>query len=358
MPDLLTNTTGTIQVYLETEGAPLTGRAVLVSVLSPRNATLVSLAPTVEVSPGWYRASLDADALTLAGSYTAVWESAGSPAIEVTTTFTVGYIEPGTPTLAQIRLRVARELGGLLYRGQAAAGSTATAIVDPALVWGGDGQYAGGFLVPTSGQFLGQSRRITDSDASSTTLTVAPAWIAPLAVGDRYVVLADDPATIDDAINDGIRSIGAWARLLRTDESLTTIAGQAEYPVPPGFTGLCEVRIGTADDDWLSIPTAEWEMVPGGHFRLSIAPASNDLPIQVAGIGLPSSMESDAQYAEVRPEFLVVYASEALHAEHGGGQVTDPDDHRRVQTFYAQRHEVERKRAIGRIPHNHKGVMP
>lgn len=359
MPDLLLNTTGEIAVYIEAEGAPITGRTVLVTLTNPRGAQLATAVPAADIGNGWYFYTIAAGDLNLSGTYTAEWNSPGAPAIDLVTKHSCGYVAPGTPTLGDLRTRVAREIGALLYSGVVSQAPDGSTVVDDALVVGGDGEHAGAWLLFTSGTNLGLERRVTGFDADTHTLTVAPAFPATPELGASYMLYHRGvrPSDVTAALNDGIRSIGAAARLEQVDESLATLADQADYPLPAGLNSVHLVEMYDASlGRYVALDPDDWSLRPGGLLHLETAPEDNDVALRVSGLATPETLEREGQYVSVRPDYLIVYAAEALHAQLGGGQLTDPDDHRRVQAYYGARREQERRRAMGRIPANSRRV--
>lgn len=357
MPDLILNTTGEIAVQLVARGTAVTGRTVTVDLFSPRGVQLADNAATYELGDGWYGYGISSSSLNLRGSYRAVWTSPGDPNIEATTYHTCGFVAPGTPTRGELRRRIAQEVGARIHEGSATASDDTTAITDTSIVLGGDGEYAGSWLVWTSGSNTGDARRVTNYDADTNTLTVAPAFTSTIEAGDSYLLLALQPSDIDDAINMAITAIGAYARLEVEDESLLTVDDETDYQIPGVLDAIHRVMLyDSTSDRYETLDPDEWQLLSGGMIRLTTAPDDDGLAIKVVGTSGGQPMYLDSQYCEVRPEYVIAYSVEFLHALHGGGSATDPDEHRRAQLFYTQKKEVEYRRTVRRIPTNSRAV--
>lgn len=81
----------------------------------------------------------------------------------------------------------------------------------------------------------GQFSRITDYEASSTTVTFSPALTA-LASGDRILITTRDFPLYDviEQVNDALKDL---AKTPRYDTSITTAANQTEYTLPVAVKG-------------------------------------------------------------------------------------------------------------------------
>lgn len=358
--DLLLNTAGEIAVYIESDGSPATGREVYATLTSPRGAVVFTERLAAGLGDGWYLCAITGDELITRGTWQADWIAPGEPAVALTSFHQCGWVRPGTPTLGDLRLRIAREAGMLAHAGQIAAGTTATTLVDPSLVFGADGEYAGCWVWFTSGTSVSQARRVTGFVAATTALTVAPGFDEAPALGTRFQLLRMGvglrPGDLTDLINSAIASLADRAYLPRQDESLVTIADQADYDVPAGFEIVNRVDLWDDENErYEEVGITDWSL-DGTTIRLVSAPTDSDLALRLHGTMAPEGLYWDAQYVEVMPEYVVAFAIESLHAALGGGQATDPDDHRRAEAFYASKTEAYRRRAIGRLPANARQV--
>jgi hypothetical protein len=354
LPDLLINTTGEIAVYIEAEGAPVTGRTFTLNLTNPRGTEVVTGGSVVEQGGGWYGYTISATTLSLRGTYHAQWTSSGSPEIGVHTLHSCGWVPPGRPTLADLRERIFARIGALLHRGAISAG-TVSSFVDTALVAGGLGEFAGCWVFVSSGANLGQERMVTQFDPALDQLTFAPPLPSVPSAGDRYLLLRLDgpvqPATVTSWINEAIDALGEQARIPWTDESVLTVAGQVEYEIPAGFVSLHAVQLWSADlDVWMALTPIEWEVVAGHMLRLTVPPGDSGLGVRLVGTTWAQPLYAEGQYVDVLGEYPIAFAVEQFHAAMGGGTATDPDEHRRAQAFYAQHTELQRRRAVNRIP--------
>lgn len=166
---------------------------------------------------------------------------------------------------------------------------------------------AGGANAAPEGEFS----RITDYEASSTTITFSPALTAAPASGDRVLVAPADFPLYDviEVVNDALRYLGDIPLL---DTSITTAAAQTEYTLPLALKGreLLNVEMqGQTNDanDNQYIPIPNWKVVPAaaGSTGLLVIPQYSDgYTIQITYAG-----------KHPRIDTYDAYVSEYLHPE-------------------------------------------
>jgi hypothetical protein len=361
MPELLIHTAGDISVYLEAEGDPVVDRTVLLTLTSPRGAEVVSGAEATDLGDGWYLYSIAGALLNERGRYRATWVSAGDPSIEIATFHSCGWVKPGLPTLADLRRRIAREAGVLVHRGSITDVSDTSSLIDASLVIGDSNEYVGLWFIFTSGRNISVERRVVSFDAGTKTLTLAPPLDTAPDIGASYLLLnlgVMRPSDITALVNDAITDLGETAYIEAVDEGLVSVAGQYEYDVPDGFNTVHQVSLWDSTlGVYQALDPSVWTLEPGGIIRLDPPAVDSNLGMRVAGTMAADTLHFDAQYCQVRPEWVVQFAVTALHAARGGGQVSDIDDNRRAEAFDSQRaQQLERRRAVGRLPVNSRRV--
>lgn len=182
-------------------------------------------------------------------------------------------------TLAQALLRTAECLESL--RNSVATNGSTSTLVDANMVEP-DQFFNGGTIFFLSGALLGKTAVITDWDETTKTFTF-PVQTNAVVAGVRYAV-AESRYTREalvQAIKSALSEIGPY---LERNDTLLTVANQAEYTLPAGVSDIKRVQIGltaTAPIEW-DAPDHWWiewdgELIFGDEHL----PSSTGYPIRV-----------------------------------------------------------------------------
>jgi hypothetical protein len=145
-------------------------------------------------------------------------------------------------TRAELRQSVGYNLGAI-YVSSASSGGATTTIVDNTLV-GGDDNFNGKWVIFNDADGTsGQTTRVSDYTASSTTLTLSPAIAAISATSDTYELWDDvyNPTAVNDFINQAILDATghAWDPVEKLD--LHTDGGTLRYDIPSGVSMIKDI---------------------------------------------------------------------------------------------------------------------
>jgi hypothetical protein len=167
----------------------------------------------------------------------------------------------------------------------------------------------------------GEMSRITDYVASSTTLTVSPAFTAAVTTGDR-VIIAPPDFPLYDAIeftNDALKYI---TRVPRFDTSITTAANQTEYTLPLALKGKqilgVEVQGITTDaNDNRWYPISNWRIgyaAAGSTGTLILPQLATGYTIRIAYLAEHARVDAFDDYIDEHLDRNLVAASVFAHA--------------------------------------------
>lgn len=175
---------------------------------------------------------------------------------------------------------------------------------------------AGGGAAAPEGEFS----RITDYVASTTTVTVSPAFTIAVASGDRVLIAMPDFPLYDmiEVVNDALKNLGD---IPLVDSTLTTADNKTEYTLPLALKGqqLLNVEIQgqdeTGDNQYAEL--SNWKVVPaapGSTGLLVIPQYSSGYTLRLTYSGKhPRVATFDAYISEyLHPE--LVHAAVFVHA--------------------------------------------
>src|SRR5215203_178368 len=198
MPDVQRSQAMALSFTFQSGGDPVTGASVSVTVTNLVDGT-TAYGPTIAAeSPsgsGIYTVTVPGTSLTTVAWMEAI-ATCTSPALYQSMTFHVGDIQPWMRTRRDIRLDVARLLGGPLAAwDMEAAGGTTTTVVLPDLNFGGDAEFNGMWARFSDRANRGLDRRLLNYDADTLTITIGPALPEGVIADDR-VELYKVPASL------------------------------------------------------------------------------------------------------------------------------------------------------------------
>jgi hypothetical protein len=152
-------------------------------------------------------------------------------------------------TRAELRQSVGYNLGAIYISSASSNGSTTT-IVDDTLV-GGDDNHNGKWVVFNDADGTsGQTTRVSDYTANTTTLTLSPAITASSATSDTYELWDDvyNPKALNDFINQAILDATghAWDPVEKLD--LHTDGGSLRYDIPSGLSMIKDIYFRNSVD--------------------------------------------------------------------------------------------------------------
>jgi hypothetical protein len=152
-------------------------------------------------------------------------------------------------TRAELRQSIGYNLGAI-YVSSASSGGATTTIVDNSLV-GGDDNHNGKWVIFNDADGTsGQTTRVSDYTASSTTLTLSPAITASSATSDTYELWDDvyNPTAVNDFINQAILDATghAWDPVEKLD--LHTDGGTLRYDIPSGVSMIKDIYFRNSVD--------------------------------------------------------------------------------------------------------------
>lgn len=288
-----------------------------------------------ELGGGFYRATYATTTASALGLYE--WAGTASNG----TPFVVNFdLNPSTPTvtvvsasaasltqtLAQLRRRLARELGDYTQLTCTANGTTTT-LIDTQRVNSATQDMRGRIIVSTNGTNNGLQRVVTSFTDSTGTLTFA-ALTAATATNDTFDVFnkrgkgfapSDYDAAINDAIND------AFPLCLIEQVATITPAFDAdaggELTVPASFVYVHTVEYQDEDGYWHNLPRSSrhagygWTAdAAAGELRILGAPGRSidGFTVRLTGYGRQGTLSSDSDTCAIPAEWLIYKAAAAL----------------------------------------------
>ena len=271
--------------------------------------------PTVSGSHSWVGTSTNGTPVTINFE---VDESSLS-SVTVVSAATSGAL---TLTRAELRARVARELGDYVLLTATDLGTTTT-IIDTLNVGTFAENFNGRFLYFTSGTNVGLTRRVTATTDGSGTLTFTPAASGAVAesvtcevYNKRGVGFTPDQyhSAINDAINDAY-PLG----VIRVRSTIGTAfdADTQTVTVPAAMTHVSDVEWQDSDTFWHSIPMASrrnefgWIADPtAGEIRI-LGRIGSDIDgntVRLTGYGRQGTLADDSDTCALNAEYIVCRA--------------------------------------------------
>lgn len=153
-------------------------------------------------------------------------------------------------TLFDAGLDVARELMPVREGVSDAAGSTTT-LVDSTLNLNNENQFNNGIIWILSGTLANTIARISSFAKATGTITFTPAAASPPGSAAAYAIAPHEIELheIKAALNLAARRY----KIIKIDESLTTVANQSEYTLPAGVSDVYKVEVkltSSAPNQW------------------------------------------------------------------------------------------------------------
>jgi len=233
-------------------------------------------------------------------------------------------------TRADLVGEVARRFG--MYRRSTATGGSTTTLIDTAKLYEPNDYWIGHhlYIVTDVGGLHAapeaEERPVTDFVQSTATLTVDPAFTAPVGSGDTYELLPAKREDVIAAVNAGIRAAGeTWPVQTVDTTTITLAADDYEYNLPAGLVRLLGVWVqGDTDEAWQQVPGRNWHVAgtagaqvlyfdsldgvdDGDDCRLDYLARLSELSADSSNLGIGEPAEREAV------EFVTTWALYWLH---------------------------------------------
>jgi hypothetical protein len=257
-------------------------------------------------------------------------------------------------TLAELATQVSRKRGDLDEETASSDGSTTT-LISTSLCIGGDNEYSGDEIL-----FINRvpvvTRRVTASDISTYTLTLAPALSTATASGEAFEkrrkhLYRDVVAAINSAIIDI-----APVHPIPTQSStrITLLSGQTEYSIPAIFKRIHTVEVDTDSlGTYRALAPLQWDVRPGSKLWVAeaITTTYTSHNIRISGYRDPATLSSRDDATPIPVPYILAYCDWYLTGQ------TDSPDPKLLDSLYKTK-EFERSRAMTQVKPNTKAVLP
>jgi hypothetical protein len=223
---------------------------------------------------------------------------------------------------ATLRRAIGRLCGDLIVSTATANGTTTTWIDTVNLVAADDSLIGRQmyFVSGTAGN-VGLTRRITDSDEATGTVTFAAVTSTVAAdVAELFSsrAVSPTPSEIHDKINDIIRSV-AQQNLTTVDSTDATFDTDSPYiDVPSTWIGVCGAQWEDSNGIWHDVDRADWQLHKNlgtyGQVEIKNSPrwSADTLDIHLVGVTPAAELSTDAGTTIVHPEWLIKSAAGEL----------------------------------------------
>src|SRR4030042_1845340 len=174
-----------------------------------------------------------------------------------------------------------------------------------------------------SGTAVGQTREVSDFDATNTIIVVAPAFANALTTNSKFELHKMFKwEQYKDAVNRSIEVGKKQYTLEKIDETVDLETDVYEYSIPLGFkyiTGIWLEDKNTADT-WYQggwIDPNHYSVIPGSLLKFhddtfGIDASKNGLLLRIMGYSMQASLTNDADTCEIPPEFIIEQAKALL----------------------------------------------
>jgi hypothetical protein len=222
-------------------------------------------------------------------------------------------------TRAQIRQSIGYNLGVLICSNATAEGSTTTLIDTVGLLKGVTDEYKRSQVYITStvtnGAAVGQTAIVSAFDATTRTLTFAPAMDKLVKATQGYELWRDYLLTdINDFIQQALTAATSSIYIEKTDATLTTAAATCAYAIPSGFTGIYLVEyLPSAVQNYVPLAPDHWRLDrPNGKLVITdttLAITGAGKTLRLTGYRVPALPALDTEAAEIDPEYIIAGAT-------------------------------------------------
>lgn len=198
---------------------------------------------------------------------------------------------------------------------------------------------------------IGESRRITKSEAYNGQITVAPAFSATTGASDTYAIThLKTWAEHLRFLNIALEQVKGEVLIPHIDETVTIVAADYEYNIPTDFTHIYRVTQADADgyfydspippDQYTviraaSTPQLHFKQVPDdmkqdGHWYGQLwfnDSATADRKLRIEGFKVHPLLTADSTVCYVSPTYMVAQSAALIHASMIRREDSDADWH-------------------------------
>lgn len=214
----------------------------------------------------------------------------------------------------------------------------------------------------------GSTRRVTDFDSTTGTITFTPALPAATETGDAYEIHSRyKRAEIKDALNMAIEQVAEEALFWEADSTGVVLEeGVYEYDLPAKFMFIWRVTMANSDGEFYDpqIPANQYFVVPGSTPKLKFYSSNSALQpdgfsytqnifgvlanraLLIEGLVSPATLSSDTDTCPVSPNFLCMQAAAYLTAAAAMEGKNDADSLMTYSKILQARADIERQKTI------------
>lgn len=371
MIDFLPNSTATIYLKLDDDGAPVLNAVILVTVTDPTGTEIVTNGPALEVGDGFYSYSLTYLQTAELGTYFVLWHVTTPSESQHSTVYTIGYEAAYPVTLLELRHDVSKLVEGTegFVTGKIVS-ETSTAgppAVETIIDYGrmeSDNAIRGWKFFVYSGVGAGYSGRVTSSSASTFSFTVSPINVGTdgsTPTTDSYYEIhrhfsAQD---IDDYIRMAVLEVQDTCLVPISYVYASLSYPTLEYAIPSGFSHIHGIDIEVSDGQWVEVVPACWKVVRSVRkVKLdgNVVAGYSGLRLRMRGFRPPQVPLLDDQGVDVRPSFVRYRAAAAACESKTLGRASDPEGFGQKMQLFESRAEAERLRIARRLPPNTRRI--
>lgn len=371
MIDFSPNSTATVYVRLEDDGAPVVGATVLFTVVDPTGTTIIDASYAEERGDGYYSYTLAYTQTAEIGAYFATWHVINPSESVQKTVFTVGYEAAYPVTLLEIRQDVSRLVEGtegfLTGKVEAVAATLnppiQRTITDYARMES-DQAIRGWKFHCYSGSGAGYGGRVASSNMASYSFVVSPTSAST----DGTAVAADSLYELHRHFS--VEDLDSYIRLAILEVQDTCLvpiswsqdalaSPTTEYSIPAGFSHVHAIDIEVTDGYWVEVVPACWKIIRSVRkIRLdpTVVARYSGCAFRIRGFRPPQVPLIDDQGIDVRPSFVTYRAAAFACESKTLGRASDPEGFSQKMGLFESRAEAERVRIARRLPPNTRRV--
>lgn len=220
-------------------------------------------------------------------------------------------------TFAELRQSISRRPPwyDLLALGTLDSATSSTAVDADEFTFTADNALNGAWIHVFEGFGLNQERYINDFTASSDTAAVEPNWTTTPDATSKYEIHRKARvADYNEAIKAALRIDRRYHTIQVLDDSLTGVASQREYVLPPGFAYIHEIAYLPAANlltNEVKLDPWDWEYLYNGKLRFRhVIPAT--AAIRIKGTKYSVIPVNDDDILGVNIELITLYVLSIL----------------------------------------------
>jgi len=231
-------------------------------------------------------------------------------------------------TQATLRQSIARTFDDMVM-GTAETNSTTNTVICSYLLKSDD-YYNGWDCHFYEGIHAGQSREITDFNATSDTLTFIPVVVTAVATNDKFELHKKfTTEQYNDTINRSIKKAQKIFMYETIDETTALATNTYEYNVPSTFKYIDDIwienaTIANAYNSENQIDDRNWSILHGTTPKIKfddrsfpIGSAYNGLNVRIHGMAMQAALSNDSDACVLPPEYVIQQSVALLHQQKG-----------------------------------------